>query len=162
MKKLIFLMTFGLLVCAAGYTAEYKMHNCAISFSRVTSNFSQNVLSGVKRFSTNNDSDNSSKLNDLYHKYRITKKGSINFIIAGGVCSGLGTLFLGNDAIQRHPRLYESRRALCLCRNTVFLRICRLSISYSIRKCRYIYGNYRSIDGTVLSATSDIRLSCSL
>ena len=101
MKKLIFLMTFGLLVCAIGYTAEYKTHNCAISFSNVTSNYSQNVLSGVKHFSTDSDtSDSSSKLNDIYHKYRITKKGSINFIIAGGVCSGLGTLMLASGMIM--------------------------------------------------------------
>ena len=101
MKKLIFLMTFGLLVCAAGYTAEYKTHNCAISFSSVTSNYAQNILSGVKHFSTDNGtSDSRSKLNDIYHKYRITKKGSINFIIAGGVCSGLGTLMLASGMLM--------------------------------------------------------------
>ena len=101
-KSLIFLITFGLLtVCTVGlHAAEYK-HNCAISFSNVSSNNRQNVLFGTKHFSTNNTTEqDNEKMNDTYYKYRITRKGSVSFIIAGGVCSGLGSLLLASGMIM--------------------------------------------------------------
>ena len=92
MKKCFipFIVMIFLIVCTAVNAAEYKSHNCDISFDSVTSYLAQNALPGVSHFSE----VESPKSHPLYQKYRLTETGAKAFIIAGSVCSGLGSVFL--------------------------------------------------------------------